>query len=152
MALLRIWRRVPSVSRSSYSFGDHRTEVYPMSRISLLLCVSVTVLHGAGFTADSARGERLFQSLSCIQCHSVNGTGGSSAPDLGRIEDRGFTPALLAATMWNHAPAMWASMRERQITAGELDLQSARDLMAFFYASRFFEEPGDAGRGKHAFQ
>jgi cytochrome c2 len=123
-----------------------------MSRISLLLCVSVTVLRGAGFTADSARGERLFQSLSCVQCHSVNGTGGTSAPDLGRIEDRGFTPASLAATMWNHAPAMWASMRERQITAGELDQQAAQDLMAFFYAARFFEQPGDAGRGKRAFQ
>ena len=123
-----------------------------MSRISVLLWLSAIVLRAAGFTADSARGERLFQSLSCIQCHSVNGTGGSSAPDLGRIEDRGFTPSSLAATMWNHAPAMWASMRERQITAGELDLQSAQDLLAFFYAARFFEEPGDAGRGKHAFQ
>ena len=47
---------------------------------------------------------------------------------------------------------MWASMRARQITAGELDLQSAQDLMAFFYAARFFEGPGDAGRGKRAFQ
>ena len=123
-----------------------------MSRISLLLLASAIILRAASFTADSARGGRLFQTLSCIQCHSVNGTGGSSAPDLGRIEDRGFTPALLAATMWNHAPAMWASMRARQIKAGELDLQSARDLMAFFYAARFFEEPGDAGRGKRAFQ
>jgi cytochrome c2 len=110
------------------------------------------VARAAGFTADSARGERLFQTLSCIQCHSVGGSGGSSAPDLGRTEDRGFTPASLAATMWNHAPAMWASMREHQIVAGELDRQSAQDLMAFFYASRFFEQPGDAGRGKRAFQ
>ena len=152
MALLRIWRRIPSVSRIPDSPGDHGSEVYPMSRMPLLLLISAIILRAAGFTADSARGELLFQSLSCIQCHSVNGTGGSSAPDLGRIEDRGFTPASLAATMWNHAPAMWASMRARQITAGELDQQSARDLMAFFYAARFFEEPGDAGRGKRAFQ
>jgi len=123
-----------------------------MSRIPLLVLISSITLGAAGFTADSARGARLFQSLACVQCHSVNGTGGTSAPDLGRIEDRGFTPASLAATMWNHAPAMWASMRERHITAGELDQQSARDLMAFFYAARFFEEPGDAGRGKRAFQ
>src|SRR5271167_915605 len=103
-----------------------------MNRILFALLVSALVVRAAGFSANSVRGERLFQSLSCIQCHSVNGTGGSSAPDLGRIEDRGFTPASLAATMWNHAPAMWASMRARQITAGELDQQSARDLMAFF--------------------
>ena len=66
--------------------------------------------------------------------------------------DRGFTPASLAATMWNHAPGMWAAMRDRQITAGELDEQAAQDLMAFFYAARFFEKPGDAGRGKRAFE
>jgi cytochrome c2 len=47
---------------------------------------------------------------------------------------------------------MWASMREHQIRAGELDQQAAQDLMAFFYAARFFEQPGDAGRGKHAFE
>jgi cytochrome c2 len=112
---------------------------------------SVLVANAASFTADSARGERLFESLASIQCHSVNGTGGSSAPDLGRMLDRGFTPALLAATMWNHAPAMWASMREHQIQAGDLDQQAAQDLMAFFYGARFFEQPGDAGRGKRAF-
>jgi len=54
--------------------------------------------------------------------------------------------------MWNHAPGMWASMRERQIAAGEIDEQAAQDLMAFFYAARFFEKPGDAGRGKRAFE
>ena len=121
-------------------------------RTLLVFLVSALSARAAGFTADSARGERLFESLSCIQCHSVNGAGGSSAPDLGRMEDRGFTPASLAATMWNHAPAMWASMREHQITAGELDQQSAQDLIAFFYAARFFEQPGDARRGKRAFE
>jgi cytochrome c2 len=123
-----------------------------MTRTLVILLASALAARAAGFTADSARGERLFQTLSCIQCHSVGGTGGTAAPDLGRIEDRGFTPASLAATMWNHAPTMWASMREHQIAAGELDQQSAQDLMAFFYAARFFEQPGDAGRGKHAFE
>jgi cytochrome c2 len=121
-------------------------------RTLLVFLVSALSARSAGFSADSARGERLFQTLSCIQCHSVGGNGGTVAPDLGRVEDRGFTPASLAATMWNHAPTMWASMREHQIRAGELDQQSAQDLMAFFYAARFFERPGDAGRGKRAFR
>ena len=119
---------------------------------ALLLLVSAIAAHPATFTADSARGQRLFETLACVQCHSVNGVGGKVAPDLGRIADRGFTPATLAATMWNHAPGMWAAMRDRQITAGELDQQAAQDLMAFFYAARFFEKPGDAGRGKQAFE
>jgi len=106
----------------------------------------------ADFTADSARGERLFETLHCLECHSVNGKGGTTAPDLGLRIDRNFTPASLAATMWNHAPRMWTAMRGRQIVSGELDQQAAQDLMAFFYAARFFEKPGDAARGKRAFE
>jgi cytochrome c2 len=104
-----------------------------------------------GTIADSERGRRLFGTLSCVQCHSVNGQGGGIGPDLGRIVDRGFTPAGLAATMWNHAPAMWAAMREQGIRAGDMNAQAAADLFAYFYSTRFFELPGDAGRGKRAF-
>jgi len=123
-----------------------------MNRILFLLAAPACIASAADFTADSGRGQRLFETLSCVQCHSVNGVGGKVAPDLGRMVDRGFTPATLAATMWNHAPGMWSAMRERQIVAGDLDRQAAQDLMAFFYAARFFEKPGDAGRGKRAFE
>jgi len=123
-----------------------------MRRIVLGVLASALLAQAAGFTADSAQGQRLFETLSCVQCHSVNGTGGKSAPDLGRMLDRDFTPSILAATMWNHAPGMWAAMRDRQITAGELDQQAAQDLMAFFCAARFFEKPGGAGRGKRLFE
>ncbi|HEX5323350.1 MAG TPA: c-type cytochrome [Capsulimonadaceae bacterium] len=119
--------------------------------IFLLLSCSLGV-RAAGLSADSARGEQVFERLACVQCHSVNGKGGNFAPDLGRMVDRGFTPATLAATMWNHAPGMWEAMRAREISAGELDEQAAEDLMAFFYSARFFEKPGDAGRGKRAFE
>jgi mono/diheme cytochrome c family protein len=94
----------------------------------------------------------LFETLSCVQCHSINGKGGTVAPDLGRRVDRNFTPATLAATMWNHAPTMWAAMRERNILSGDLNDQAAADLFAYFYSARFFEKPGDAGRGKRLFE
>jgi mono/diheme cytochrome c family protein len=108
-------------------------------------------LHAATIAADSARGAQLFDTLSCVQCHSINGKGGTAAPDLGRRIDRNFTPASLAATMWNHAPAMWASMRTRNIRPGDLNEQAAADLFAYFYSARFFEKLGDAGRGKRLF-
>ena len=101
--------------------------------------------------ADSARGAKLFETLACVQCHSINGQGGKIGPDLGRRAAREFTPASLAATMWNHAPAMWASMKERDVRAGDLNEQAAADLFAYFYAARFFDKPGDAGRGKQLF-
>jgi mono/diheme cytochrome c family protein len=121
----------------------------PAALTVLLLC---SVLRAAEITADSDRGAGLFVTLSCIQCHSINGNGGKIAPDLGRIVDRNFTPAKLAATMWNHAPTMWAAMRDRSIQAGDLDEQAAADLFAFFYAAHFFDRPGDAARGKRLFE
>lgn len=99
-----------------------------------------------------------FAGRGCEACHSPGQmhTEGPSADNIRNPAKLtaavGFTPATLAATMWNHAPGMWAAMRDRQIVAGELDQQAAQDLMAFFYAARFFEKPGDAGRGKRAFE
>ncbi len=108
-----------------------------MIRPIVILLITAIAGEAAGFVADSARGLKLFDSLACVQCHSVNGKGGSIGPDLGRIVDRGFTPATLAATLWNHAPAMWAAMRQQNITAGYLNEQGAADLFAYFYSARF---------------
>src|SRR4051794_20154735 len=117
-----------------------------------ILLASAIGAHAAVVAADSTRGAALFESLACVQCHSLNGKGGHVGPDLGRVADRNFTPASLAATMWNHAPTMWASMRERGIRTGDLDEQAAADLFAYFYSARFFEKPGDAGRGKQVLE
>ena len=122
-----------------------------MIRRLVILAICSAGLRAATIAADSERGAGLFETLSCIQCHSINGKGGTAAPDLGRRIDRDFTPASLAATMWNHAPTMWSAMRERNVRAGDLNEQAAADLLAYFYSSRFFDKLGDAGRGKRFF-
>ena len=132
-------------------FGRDRASLAAYATALLTVLCSVPTAHAAAISADSTRGAELFEKLSCIQCHSINGRGGTIAPDLGKLVDRNFTPASLAATMWNHAPAMWSAMRERNVRAGDLSEQGAADLLAFFYAARFFEKPGDAGRGKALF-
>ncbi len=121
-----------------------------MTRFVITLA-TIATLSAADFSADSRRGEQLFNSLNCVQCHSVNGRGGMIAPDLGKVVDRDFTPASLTATLWNHAPKMWAVMKDRDISAGNLNPQAAADLLAYFYSARFFEHPGDAGRGIRLF-
>ena len=124
-----------------------------MRRLTVVswIVASAAGLDAATLAADSTRGAQLFQTLQCVGCHSINGVGGKVGPDLGRRVDRGFTPATLAATLWNHAPAMWSAMKERQIQAGNLDEQAAMDLFAYFYSAHFFDRLGDAGRGKQAF-
>ncbi|HWB99435.1 MAG TPA: cytochrome c, partial [Bryobacteraceae bacterium] len=115
------------------------------SLVTLSLCAAEEV------AGDSQRGEEVFRNQSCVQCHSVNGQGGKTAPDLGKRVDRDFTPAVLASTMWNHAPTMWAALETQGIQKPQLSRQAAADLFAYFYSARFFEKPGDAGRGKQLF-
>ena len=109
------------------------------------------ILAAAIIPGDARRGEELFSGEQCIQCHSVNGKGGTLAPDLGRRVDRDFTPVVMASLMWNHAPDMWAAMKKQGIVKSELSTSAAADLFAYFVSARYFEKPGDAGRGKQLF-
>jgi len=111
-------------------------------------------------TQDPVAGARLFQDKGCIQCHAVNGVGGTSGPDLGRVQrPRSFYDS--AAAMLNHVPEMakriWASGADRpRFTPAEMS-----DLMAFLYAPTTLGtsgrveggrppigEPGDPRRGR----
>lgn len=122
-----------------------------MKKVLLIAAALAVAAQGATVSADSTRGAKVFETQGCVSCHSLNGIGPKVGPDLGRIADRGFTPAALAATMWNHAPAMWAEMKKRGVARPAMDEQQSADLFAFFYSLRFFEEPGDAARGKALF-
>jgi mono/diheme cytochrome c family protein len=100
---------------------------------------------------DAKRGEELFRTQGCIQCHSVNGRGGTIAPDLARHVDRNYTPTVMASLMWNHAPQMWAAINKQGIALPRLSADQAADLFAYFISARYFEQPGDAARGKMEF-
>jgi mono/diheme cytochrome c family protein len=102
-------------------------------------------------SGDARRGEELFRSQQCVQCHSVNGKGGTAAPDLGRRIGRNYTPSVMASLMWNHGPDMWAAMKKQGIQTPRLTPDQAADLFAYFVSARYFDLPGDAARGKQAF-
>ncbi len=100
---------------------------------------------------DARRGSELFEQRRCVVCHSINGEGGSGAPDLARRPAHDFTPSALAASMWKHAPAMWRAMTERKLPIPQLEPAEVADLFAYFYALRYFDPPGDAMRGSKTF-
>ena len=106
----------------------------------------------ASMDVDANRGADFFQAQGCVNCHALKGSGPSKAPDLGRRLDRNYTPAGIAARMWSHAPVMWAAMSQEKVPIPKVSAEEAGDLFAFFYAVRFFERPGEAERGKQAFQ
>ena len=103
-------------------------------------------------TGDAERGRELFRTNSCVQCHSVNRRGGNTAPDLASSVVRGFSPYQLAAALWNHVPGMSNAWRRKSLSWPELSEQDAADLFLYLYASRYFEAPGDAGRGRSVFR
>ena len=100
---------------------------------------------------DSSRGQQIFTSQNCAQCHNINGQGGKTASDLVKGIGRDYTPSALASMMWNHAPDMWGAMTKAGVARPALTAQQASDLFAFFVSARYFDQPADAGRGKRAF-
>lgn len=122
-----------------------------------LAVIPLTVVSMLGATGDAKRGADLFAQQHCTECHSVQGKAKGpaalgKAPDLGRRLDRDYTPAGLASRMWNHAPQMWTAMKAAKIDVPNLNEQAVGDLFAYFYAARYFDKPGDAGRGKRVFE
>ena len=57
----------------------------------------------------------------------------------------------MASMMWNHAPTMWSAMSKMGIVRSTLTPEQSANLFAYFVSARYFEKPGDAGRGKQAF-
>ncbi len=122
------------------------------NRLPSVLALSLNFAATAALIpGDVRKGAELFKSQQCVACHSVAGHGARSAPDLARRQPGRYTPSLLAATLWNHAPRMWEAMEKAKIEKPRLSPEDAANLFAYFYAFRYGEQPGDAGRGKQVF-
>jgi mono/diheme cytochrome c family protein len=123
----------------------------PTIAVGLLVIAAWAVLQAADIPADAGRGAKLVQEK-CSTCHSIQGKGGKLAPDLGGNRDRNYTPSYLVVLMWNHAPRMWAAMKQQKIAGPILSEEQLSDIFAYFHSIRFFERLGDAARGKAVFE
>ncbi len=102
---------------------------------------------------DPHIGARLFfEKEGCGHCHSVNGSGGKTAPDLGFMQEPRSGLAQLVSTMWNHAPHMWEQMRVQKVPYPDLSNEEMAHLFAFLYTSRYVDEPGDEAKGYALFR
>jgi cytochrome c len=100
--------------------------------------------------ASPERGQRVFMDKRCDACHGI-GRGPMRGPDLGsRSLPR--TLGQFAGSMWNHAPAMWSSMRVAGITRPQFSNQDMADLIAYLFTQRYFEASGSAARGQRLFE
>jgi len=97
------------------------------------------------------RGERTLTTNGCLNCHALDGKGGTRAPDLGTPSKTARTPALFASSLWNHMPTMLAEVEASQAPAPRLNRGDAADLFAYFYSTLYFSPKGSARRGGNVF-
>lgn len=110
----------------------------------------VTPSYAAATIGDPARGQLLFVSKGCVECHAVRGAGGRIGPDLGRSSVKGSFYEIVAA-MWNHNGTMNEKMKELRLVRPHFEGTELSDLVAFLYFLNYFDEPGDAKSGKSLF-
>lgn len=101
--------------------------------------------------ADPKRGWSLFQKKGCINCHAIQGEGGTTAPDLGTGRPLAPTLTQVAAQMWDHSPAMWAQMKAKGIERPTFAGQEMADLIAFLYSVHYFQMAGSPLVGRELF-
>ncbi|MBS3917701.1 MAG: c-type cytochrome [Deltaproteobacteria bacterium] len=99
---------------------------------------------------DPAKGARHFVNKGCVKCHALKGEGGKTGPDLGKI-DLGDTQLDLAAKLWNHIPSMVAGIERAKILKPDLTGEELGSIAAYLYFLKYFDEPGDATKGKFLF-
>jgi mono/diheme cytochrome c family protein len=114
------------------------------------LLALIAIDASAATMGDPARGQSLFVSKRCVECHAVRGAGGRIGPDLGRSAVKGSFFEIVAA-MWNHGPTMDEKMKELRLMRPQFDGGELSDLLAFLYFLNYFDERGDARAGKSLF-
>ncbi len=98
-----------------------------------------------------SRGNSLFSSKGCVQCHSIRGKGGKVGPDLSEAR---FTinAASIAGILWNHSAAMQEKMIELQIPWIPLSSEEMADVIAYLYFLEYANTRGDPARGRTLFE
>lgn len=129
--------------------------------LSLILALTIFVaLLGAASAGSSqltalpgsvVRGERVLTGNGCLNCHALNGKGGTRGPDLAMPSKTAGTPALFATSLWNHTPAMLAEFQRSNTPPPALNPTDAADLFTYFYATLYFSPRGNAARGGTVF-
>lgn len=93
------------------------------------------------------RGEMLFQSKGCINCHKIGAKGKAIGPNLAKKQfHRGAT--AIAGIMWNHGYMMWKTMKDLDVDLPKFVENELADIIAYLYFLEFQQQAGNSARGK----
>ena len=123
-----MWNHVPRMGAKMREANIERARLTPTEAANL-----VAFLFTAQYfdeTGDAKRGETLFRAKSCAVCHSVGGRGGAEGPALDPLK-RANSPVVVAAAMWNHAPAMNVAFQRLRVARPTLEGKELLDIIAY---------------------
>ena len=84
-------------------------------------------------SGDPGRGGRLVRAKGCLRCHSLNGSGGTTAGDLAQVAGMESLAGVIAA-LWNHTLVIAEAGEE--VEWPPLSPQEMADVAAFLSSSR----------------
>ncbi len=87
-------------------------------------------LHYTDEPGDSSKGEKLFSSIGCAQCHGLDGKRGTLMYiDLSKF--RYSQPTEIVASIWNHSIKMQAATEEKGVPWPQLKKGEMADLLEY---------------------
>ena len=95
-------------------------------------------------------GRIVFERSGCINCHSINGFGGKSAPNFGS-ENFLIGDYDLITDMWNHSPKMLKMIEETKTNQHRLNPEDFQKLRYFIYFLGFISNNGSVIKGQELF-
>lgn len=104
---------------------------FPILRESELadILAYIYFLHFSRDQGDAGRGEMVFKSKGCANCHE-SGASKRQGPDLAASKQP-YEMLRLATSMWNHAPIMYGYMESEVMKWIKLDLDDMQDLAKY---------------------
>jgi cytochrome c2 len=95
---------------------------------------------------DAERGRSVFSAKQCVRCHT---SGGQQivAPPVEQLR-RPQGAYELSGRLWNHAPAMFATLRQEGYAWPEISAAEMADLMAYLQADPTRDPAPDISRGQ----
>ena len=146
-----MWNHGPEMAEVLQAQGIARPTLTGKELVDLVAYIVEAARDGGGGTAQvlpgvPERGGKLFAEKGCVICHAVGGKGGQVGPELGKRHH--VSLSQFGMLMWNHGPVMWPKMKERGLQVPRLRGQEMADIVAYLYASHYFDPAVDPGRGR----
>jgi mono/diheme cytochrome c family protein len=150
-----LWNHLPRMTERMRQLGIPRPRLDAREAGDLIAFLST--LNYFDPPGNVEKGRRLFTGKRCVICHQVGGIGGVLGPNLDFLGQYG-SPIFVAATMWNHGPAMAEAMRRRGITRPRFEGSELADLIAYLRSASperaeepLYLIPGQADEGRRLF-